>query len=95
MLPADYPRKPPSGPPSHVVAVADRLNVQRIAHGSTEFAVLLAAYAVLLARQCQQKELVIGIPVSQRQRGADLEMAYVNLEKLASIQHSNYCIPLL
>ena len=72
-----------------MVAVADRLNVQRIAHGSTEFAVLLAAYAVLLARQCQQKELVIGIPVSQRQRGADLEMAYVNLEKLASIQHSN------
>ena len=66
----DHPRNPPCGPPSQLVSFAPcGGNIQRIAveHRCTEFAVLLAAYGVLLGRQCHQQELVIGIPVSQRQ----------------------------
>ena len=68
-LPTDHPRNPPCGPPSQLVSFAPcGANIQRIAveHRCTEFAVLLAVYGVLLGRQCHQKELVIGIPVSQR-----------------------------
>ena len=66
----DHPRNPPCGPPSQLVSFTPcGGNIQRIAveHRCTEFAVLLAAYGVLLGRQCHQQELVIGIPVSQRQ----------------------------
>jgi len=38
---------------------------------TTEFAVLLAAYFVLLSRYCGQEDLLIGVPVSTRQRGEE------------------------
>ncbi|CAK8996465.1 Bacitracin synthase 1 (BA1) [Includes: ATP-dependent cysteine adenylase (CysA) (Cysteine activase) [Durusdinium trenchii] len=59
---------PGRGAPQRWTSFAPAEPVRRLAQqeGVTEFTVLLAAYGALLGRCCQQKDLVIGIPVSRR-----------------------------
>eukprot|EP00439_Symbiodinium_sp_Y106_P046293 s451_g5.t3 len=62
--------------PSAVATVVRELAAET---KTTEFAVLLAAYFVLLSRYCGQEDLLVGVPVSTRQRGEEALVAdFVN-----------------
>ena len=66
----------PAGPAGQCVStvpgeVALAIRQLAVRTKTTEFAVLLAAYAVLLSRHCQQEDLLVGVPVSTRHSGEE------------------------
>ena len=71
-LPADRPRAPrPSFgganiPVSLTPAAADAVHRYARETGATPFMIMLAAYALLLARSAAQDEVVVGIPIANR-----------------------------
>ena len=73
-LPLDFQRPAVQGSrgaavPVHVPAdVADRLRLLALEEGATPFMVLLAAFQLLLARLCEQTDVVVGSPVAGRNR---------------------------
>lgn len=75
-LPTDRPRPKTSDCRGASVAIrlsgeeSRKLKAVANHHGTTLFALLLAAYKVLLHRHTQQKDLIVGIPTSGRSRSA-------------------------
>src|SRR5690606_32819734 len=52
--------------------LADRVKALGAAHGATSFMTLLAAFQALLHRYSEQRDICVGVPVSNRSR-AELE----------------------
>ncbi|WP_235567260.1 condensation domain-containing protein, partial [Lysobacter sp. Root604] len=73
-LPTDRPRPPVQRYAGSVVPVAlsaelaGKLRVLAQSHGTTLFAVLLAGWSLLLSRLSGQDDVVVGVPVANRQR---------------------------
>ncbi|CCH32920.1 non-ribosomal peptide synthetase [Saccharothrix espanaensis] len=69
-LPTDRPRPPVrdlAGANLPVVLAADRVRAFAAESGATPFTVLLAAYAALLGRYAGSEDVVVGVPVANRE----------------------------